>query len=92
MDIELQARRQMGIDLRLALTAGEFQVHYQPQVSLLSGEITGCEALVRWVHPTRGLISPSEFIPVAEEAGLISAIGDWVLRQAASRRRLGPRT
>ncbi|MDA9456395.1 hypothetical protein XI00_19510 [Bradyrhizobium sp. CCBAU 21359] len=82
MDLELQARRQIEFDLRVALAEGEFHLVYQPQVNLTSGRITGCEALLRWNHPVRGPVPPSEFIPIAEEAGFIPAIGDWALRQA----------
>jgi diguanylate cyclase (GGDEF)-like protein len=82
MDSRMQARRQTELDLRTALGGGEFEIHYQPQVNLASGEISGCEALLRWNHPDRGLVSPAEFIPIAEEIGLIATIGEWVIQQA----------
>jgi diguanylate cyclase (GGDEF)-like protein/PAS domain S-box-containing protein len=78
---------QLETDLRRAVERGEFVVHYQPIISLADSVISGFEALVRWQHPTRGLIGPAKFIPVAEEMGLISAIGDYVMEAACGQLR-----
>ena len=77
-----QSRKQLEDDLRNALTGNQFHLAYQPVVSTRSERIVGYEALIRWEHPTRGLISPTDFIPVAEDCGLIESIGEWVLRTA----------
>jgi diguanylate cyclase (GGDEF)-like protein/PAS domain S-box-containing protein len=77
-------RMQLGADLREALAQQQFQVVYQPIVSLADGRITKAEALLRWQHPVRGWVSPAEFIPVAEASGLIHPLGQWVLEQAAA--------
>jgi EAL domain-containing protein (putative c-di-GMP-specific phosphodiesterase class I) len=82
MDEEMQSCRKLEVDLRRALTQREFVLVYQPQVDLKSDAITGFEALLRWQCPTRGLVSPLDFIPVAEETGIIIPIGEWVLRTA----------
>ena len=84
MDLQMQTRRIMEQDLRKALPAGEFELHYQPVVNLASKEISGFEALIRWNHPTRGMISPADFIPLAEEIGFIVPMGEWVIRQACA--------
>ncbi|WP_321887086.1 putative bifunctional diguanylate cyclase/phosphodiesterase [Paraburkholderia bannensis] len=85
MDETARARRSLAADLRDALSRGQLSVHYQVQTSIASGEICGYEALLRWEHPRQGFISPGVFIPLAEENGLILAIGAWVLREACSR-------
>jgi diguanylate cyclase (GGDEF)-like protein/PAS domain S-box-containing protein len=82
MDARVKARRILEMDMRQALLDGAFEVYYQPIVSLEDNRITGCEALVRWRHPERGMISPVDFIPVAEETGLINELGEWVLDTA----------
>jgi diguanylate cyclase (GGDEF)-like protein/PAS domain S-box-containing protein len=82
MDARAQTRRKVEIDLRLAIQNDALRPHYQPLVDLASGRISGFEALVRWPHPERGMISPAEFIPVAEDTGLINALGAQILRRA----------
>jgi predicted signal transduction protein with EAL and GGDEF domain len=84
MDASAKARLTMEQDLRQALVDGGFEIHYQPVVDLGRDEVTGCEALLRWRHPERGMISPAEFIPVAEDTGLINELGEWVLRTACA--------
>jgi EAL domain-containing protein (putative c-di-GMP-specific phosphodiesterase class I) len=82
MDEQMQARRSLEIDLRRALAMRELKLLYQPQSSLSTKQITGFEALIRWHSPKRGLVSPAEFIPLAEEIGVIVQIGEWVIRTA----------
>jgi diguanylate cyclase (GGDEF)-like protein/PAS domain S-box-containing protein len=84
MHESLRTRHQIAMGLREAIANGKFELHYQPIVNVKSRKIVGCEALIRWSHPERGLIPASEFISVAEECGLIGQIGDWVLKTACA--------
>jgi diguanylate cyclase (GGDEF)-like protein/PAS domain S-box-containing protein len=84
MDRQAQKRRDMELDLRRAFANGEFELHYQPLVDIAADRISGFESLLRWRHPEKGMISPAEFVPVAEDIGLIVALGEWVLREACS--------
>lgn len=84
MDARITVRQKMETDLRGALANGEFELHYQPIVDLQTNQVSGCEALLRWHHPGRGMIAPAEFIPIAEESGLLTSLGEWVLRQACA--------
>src|SRR3984885_10052809 len=90
MDAQAQSRRKIEIDLRDAIRDDVLRPHYQPLIDLSSGRITGFEALARWPHPERGMISPAEFIPVAEETGLINALGSLMLRRACMDAALWP--
>jgi diguanylate cyclase (GGDEF)-like protein len=82
MDVEARSRHALEADLRKALLNGEFEVYYQTVFSVDTGAISGAEALIRWMHPQRGMVRPDQFIPLAEELGLIAPIGEWVLRAA----------
>jgi len=87
MNVRAVERQSIEESLRRALERQEFALHYQPKINLRTGAITGAEALIRWTHPTRGLVSPAQFIPVAEDCGLILPIGAWVLREACKQAR-----
>jgi diguanylate cyclase (GGDEF)-like protein len=91
MNAQLQARHSLEAELRNALVRGEFELHYQPVISVVSNQVVGFEALIRWNHPDRGIILPGCFIPLAEETGLINSIGAWVLRQACAEAANWPR-
>jgi diguanylate cyclase (GGDEF)-like protein len=82
MDGQMKIRRGLESDLRKAITLGEFELHYQPVADLRTSTITGCEALLRWRHPQKGMILPDAFIPLAEEIGAIIPLGEWVIREA----------
>jgi diguanylate cyclase (GGDEF)-like protein len=82
LDTRALARRSLEIDLRKALALREFELYYQPQVDLDTDQVVGFEALLRWRHPERGMVPPADFIPLAEELGLIVPIGEWVMREA----------
>jgi len=90
MDASLQARRHLEHDLRQAVCTDALAIHYQPLVGIDGGTVTVCEALLRWPHPQRGWISPAEFVPLAEEIGLIGALGEWVLERACREAALWP--
>lgn len=84
MDARAQQRRQLELDLRRGLVSNEFRLYYQPVVDTQTRKIIGFEALLRWMHPDRGIVSPAEFIPLAEEIGAIIPLGEWVIRQACA--------
>jgi diguanylate cyclase (GGDEF)-like protein len=88
LDREVHERVRVGEELRVALDHGELELYYQPQVELAMGRITGLEALIRWNHPTRGLLTPGSFIPIAERTGLVLPIGNWVFEEACSQLKL----
>jgi diguanylate cyclase len=82
MNVKAVERQSLEGSLRRAIERQEFLLHYQPKVNLDTGEITGAEALIRWQQPDRGLVPPSQFVPIAEDCGLILPIGSWVMREA----------
>jgi EAL domain-containing protein (putative c-di-GMP-specific phosphodiesterase class I) len=88
MQLEAETRLRLTSDLRSALPRGQLRLVYQPVVDLATGRVCKAEALLRWLHPERGMISPLEFIPLAEDTGLIIPIGDWVFRQAVQQARI----
>ena len=88
MNVRAVERQSIEESLRHALDNEEFVLHYQPKVNLRTGAITGAEALIRWNHPTRGVVSPAQFVPIAEDSGLIRPIGNWVLREACQQARI----
>ncbi len=87
MNSNAKERLQLEADLHHAIERGEFLLHYQPVIALASGDLAGFEALVRWQHPTRGMIRPDHFIPIAEETGLIAPLGSWVLEESCRQMR-----
>jgi diguanylate cyclase len=87
MNIRAVERQRIEADLRRALTRNEFVLHYQPKMNLLTGDMTGAEALIRWMHPDRGLVRPMQFVPIAEDSGFIVPMGRWVLGEACRQTR-----
>jgi diguanylate cyclase len=87
MNAGAEDRVQLESDLHSAISLNQFQLYYQPKVDTVSGEVRSAEALLRWIHPVRGLVGPAEFIPLAEECGLIGSIGEWVIREACRQAR-----
>src|SRR5690554_8096349 len=88
MNREVEQRLTLERELRAALKEGQFELYYQPVIDLKTGKIVAAEALVRWNHPTRGLVLPGEFIPAAEDTGLIVPLGKWILSTACYQARL----
>jgi predicted signal transduction protein with EAL and GGDEF domain len=84
MNTRMKVRRELEMDLRKALATEQFELYYQPLVVLETNEVNGFEALLRWNHPARGMVSPADFIPIAEETGLIVPLGEWVLKAACN--------
>ena len=84
MDVRMMERRNLELDLRAGFVAGQFEIYYQPLLNLEHNTVSCCEALLRWHHPERGEVSPQTFIPIAEEIGLITRIGEWVIRSACA--------
>jgi diguanylate cyclase (GGDEF)-like protein len=89
LSTELSARLEMENELYVALSENQFELYYQPQVDLKTGKICGAESLLRWIHPTKGMISPALFVPIAEEIGLIIPIGEWILREVCQQIKKG---
>jgi diguanylate cyclase (GGDEF)-like protein len=87
MDAEVRTEFMLGAELRDAIASNQLYLVYQPQVEIYTGRITGVEALVRWLHPTRGIVSPGQFIPIAEKSGLIVALGRWVMQESCRQMR-----
>ncbi|MEA2882047.1 MAG: hypothetical protein QOH32_1303, partial [Bradyrhizobium sp.] len=87
MDVEVRTEFMLGTELRDAIASNQFYLVYQPQVEIHTGRISGVEALVRWQHPTRGVVSPGQFIPIAEKSGLIIALGRWVMQESCRQMR-----
>src|SRR6185295_13871359 len=87
MDADVQHNFDTLAELRQAIANDELELHFQPKIEVRSGKITGAEALIRWRHPTRGLLSPAAFLPLAERSGLIGPLGDWLIEAACKQSR-----